>query len=252
MKKNLGFQFNKGAGAKRKAPWRKALVITGSVLGGLILLLAIAAIIIWNVLITPPKPTGEAKLFGTYHAETEQTYVYREYEEYFTQEATSSIKLQNDNSAHGYYLFYDAYNIMAHKFCGDYDGVTEPEVLKAQIVESFSKTVIYTEEALAKCTLKLFLPVSEIAFRIDEVTVTETAVLLNGTLLQEEESPFSLSGTYTQAENGALSPVFTSEDATLNILIDKVFRSMYYQSFVDGNNVYVNAITFLSSITLKQ
>ena len=152
------------------------------------------------------EPEGIVSSVGTFLPNTAQEYILCEYTEYFSGEKTHVWKRENDVlfNYNPYYVLVSESGQAYYDYAYEYTGEVSPEQARKDLLAFIQQIFMYTDEQISHYDVHLYQPASFTRVKLSEVTLTETDVTVKysaGAVDGEMSEEFTLTGTYTKAEN---------------------------------------------------
>ena len=241
--------------SKRLKWWHILLIVLGSII---VVVGIVAGILIGQIndIISDiggegdeiPEPEGTVTTIGTYLPDSAQEYTLCEYTEHFS--GKTIVTLQNTNTlpydGKSYYILIEDGRPI-YDFSGEYTGEYTQEQTKDTLLSLLKRVAGYTDEQLAKCDVHIYQPVSFTRVTISELTLTETDATVKysaGAVDGEMTEEFTLTGTYTKAENDYTFTYPTlPEDANLLRVAENLLGTASYAYYAQYG-AWVNELTF--------
>ena len=255
-KDEFGFDLpNKKEKSPKRLKWWHILLI---VLGSIIIIAGIVVGIILgqvNNMVSGgdyeeeiPEPDGVVSSVGTFLPNGAQEYILCEYIEHFSGE--TMIVLQKPGEVRydykPYWIVVDDGKPLDY-LSNIYSGNSTPEAFKEEIISIVLPQFGYTAEEIALCELHIYNPVSFTRVTISEVTLTDTDVTVKysaGAVDGEMSEEYTLTGTYTQADNDyTFTYTNLPEDENLLHVAENLLGTAKYQSYAQYG-AWVNELTF--------
>ena len=232
---------------QKKPRLRIVLIVIACLVGVLLIAAGVLAGIFW----AKAQTKGRISLPGSYAPEAESEYVVREYTDYFSGSTTQKFSTfdPEEETPTAVYELYNALGRRMPEFCGEWDGVTDPETLRADKLAAFQEKWLYSDEAMEEVTFFLYQPTETYRFAAVGAEVTEETISVTLRMIPGEGDPqlMTMSGTY-QIEGEQGTAVFSDSEIPLSVV--SFFQSFQYAWYIDNSNYYVNCLTFNDTILM--
>lgn len=192
---------------------------------------------------------GVVSSVGTFLPKDAQEYILCEYTEYFSGKTVQFIKKESDvlYNYQTYWVFISETGQPSNIYHNTLPDNLTPEEIKDRVINMMSGAAGYTPEIIAKCDVHIYQPVSFTRVTVSEVTLTDTEVTVKysaGSVDGEMSEEFTLTGTYTKADNDfAFSYTNLPEDENLLRVAEKLLGSAKYEYYAQYGS-WVNELTF--------
>ena len=236
--------------------WHILLIVLGSII---IVVGIVAAVLIGRTNDSDPNSgeveddtpiiDGEITSVGTFLVDNSLEYILCEYTEYFSGDKMTIVKEAGDvlYNYQSYWVFINENGQHSKTYRGKLSGDSSPEEIKEQVLAMMSNAAGYTPEKIALCDVHVYEPVSFTRVKLSEVTLTEADVTVKysaGAVDGEMSEEFTLTGTYTKAENDYTFTYPTlPEDENLLRVAENLLGTASYAYYAQYG-AWVNELTF--------